>query len=128
VAAGGKADRLSHGYRPARTIVASIARNVPARRVPLVEGSRTSVGFAFQGAAIYALRRNGVRFVCSRLPGIGSRYDPARNAHGSVMEVLDGGAPRRPVIARAVVRDVPADVAPTQRRARPVVVTLAPRG
>jgi hypothetical protein len=95
----------------------------------MVQGSATEIATDLQGGVAYALRRSGVPFVVSSLPGIGTRYDPGRHPHTRVLEVLDRPGPGQAgagVIARVVLTDVPSDAPPAERAHRAIVVTLTP--
>jgi hypothetical protein len=129
VAGAGEPDRLERLFAPARKIVDGVTAATPAGGAVLVQGSAGEIATDLQGGVAYVLRRQGVPFVVSTLPGIGTRYDPGRNGHDRVMEVIERPQPagtRGRVIARAVVSDVPANGSPLQRAARALVVTLAP--
>jgi hypothetical protein len=136
VAAAERPDRLQRAYDPARAIVDAVRAQVPAGHTVFVTGSRSEMGENLQGGVAYGLRRSGVPFVVTSLPGIGTRYDPARHAHDSVLTVDErrpGAAvaprplvPPARVIARVTLAGVPDDVLPEQRGVRPVVVTLGP--
>jgi hypothetical protein len=136
VAAAERPDRLENAFDPARAIVDAVRTRTPAGRTVFITGSRSEMGENLQGSVAYGLRRSGVPFVVTSLPGIGTRYDPARHPHDSVLVVderREGAAvaPRPAVpparrVARVTLSDVPADVLPDQRAPRPVVVTLGP--
>jgi hypothetical protein len=136
VAAAERPDRLEKAYDPARAIVDAVRARAPAGHTVFVTGSRSEMGENLQGSVAYGLRRSGVPFVVTSLPGIGTRYDPARHPHDSVLTVDErrpgaAVAPRPAVppareIARVTLSGVPDDVLPEQRAVRPVVVTLGP--
>jgi hypothetical protein len=128
-AAAGKHDRLENAFRPARAIVDSARHAAPSSGTVMIGGSASEVATDLQGGVALGLRRSGVPFVVSTLPGIGTRYDPARHPHDHVMAVIErppAGQATAQVIARALLDDVPADAPPAERAARPVVLTLAP--
>jgi hypothetical protein len=131
VAGAEKPDRLENAFSPARSIVDRVRAEVPAGETVFITGSATEMGENLQGSVAYGLRRSGVPFVVSSLPGIGTRYDPAQHPHESVLTVTERPSPGSPPagreIARVTLSDVPADAPPDQRGTRPVVVTLAPR-
>jgi hypothetical protein len=129
VAAGGEPERLEHAFTPARAIVDRVRAGTPPGATVAITGSTTETATDLQGAVAYALRSRGAGFVVSSLPGIGTRYDPARRAHDGVIEVVDP-APAAPApgvneIARVTLVDVPADAPAEQRGPRAVAVTLA---
>jgi hypothetical protein len=124
VASSGEPDRLEHAFRPARTIVDRVRTQTPPGGTVLVTGSPDEIGVDLQGAVAYALRSSGVPFVVSSLPGIGTRYDPARHPHDRSMAVTDRPARGGREIARVVLVDVPADAPSGGRGPRTVLVTL----
>jgi hypothetical protein len=135
VARAEKPDRLEKAFAPAGTIVERVRAAAPAGHTVFITGSATEMGEDLLGSVAYGLRRSGVAFVVETLPGIGTRYDPARHPHESVLTVDErrpGAGPLpHPVpagtreIARVTLAGVPADAPPDQRGTRPVVVTLA---
>jgi hypothetical protein len=136
VAGAESPDRLENAFGPARAIIDAVRAQTPPGHTVFVTGSRSEMGENLQGSAAYALRRSRVPFVVTSLPGIGTRYDPGRHPHDSVLTVDErrpgaAVAPRPAVppareVARVTLSGVPADVLPEQRAARPVVVTLGP--
>jgi hypothetical protein len=132
-----KPDRLEKAFAPARTIVDRVRAETPAGHTVLIAGSPTEMGEDLLGSVAYGLRRSGIPFVVPTLPGIGTRYDPARHPHEGVLTVEErrAGAGQLPVpvppsareIARVTLSAVPSDAPPDQRGTRAVVVTLAPR-
>jgi hypothetical protein len=132
VAAAEEPDRLENAFDPARTIVERVRAETPRDGTVFITGSPTEMGENLQGSVAYGLRRSGVPFVVSSLPGIGTRYDPLRRAHDRVLTVTERPAAgsAAPATAREIARvtlaGVPADAPPDQRDARPVVVTLSP--
>jgi hypothetical protein len=112
-----------------------VRAEAPRGHTVFITGSATEMGENLQGSVAYGLRRSGVPFVVSSLPGIGTRYDPARHAHEGVLTIEErrAGAGPLPVpvppaareIARVTLSAVPSDAPPDQRGTRPVVVTLA---
>ena len=123
VAAGEKHDRLENAFDPAATIVERVRAGVVRSGTVFITGDRDEIAVDLQGAIAYGLRSRGLPFVVSSLPGIGTRYDPARHPHDMVLAVTaQRPAAGARVIARAVLVNVPSD-APRARRA--VFVTLS---
>jgi hypothetical protein len=128
VAAHGKPNRLEPLFHPAHTMAARLDADTPPGGAVLVTGPRTFMGLDLEGVVAYALRRRGVPFVTSNLPGIGTRYDPRRHPHDRVMAVSERLRPA-PVRGRVIARVMlpgPRDAPPAERAPRPVVVTLVP--
>jgi hypothetical protein len=124
VAAGEKRDRLEGLFGPARAIADRAVAGAPRSGTVFITGDPGEVTTDLQGALAYALRDHGIPFVVSSLPGIGTRYDPARTAAGTVLTVTSRPPPGGVrVIAHEVVENVPADAPPGRRT---VYVTLAP--
>jgi hypothetical protein len=135
VALAERPDRLERAFDPAGTIVDRVRAAAPTGHTVFITGSATEMGEDLLGSVAYGLRRSGIPFVVSTLPGIGTRYDPARHPHDSVLTVDErrpGAGPLpHPVpagareIARVTLAGVPADAPPDQRGTRAVVVTFA---
>jgi hypothetical protein len=130
VAGAEKPDRLERAFEPARTIVDRVRAETPPGHTVFIVGSPTEMGEDLLGSVAYGLRRSGIPFVVSTLPGIGTRYDPARHPHEGVLTVTERpsgpGPPGAREIARVTLAAVPSDAPPAQRDTRAVVVTLAP--
>jgi hypothetical protein len=122
VAAGGKHDRLENAFDPAGAIVDRVPAGIPRGTTVFITGDPNEIATDLEGAIAYALRDSGRHFVVSSLPGIGTRYDPAKQGHDMVLSVTEHPGPGR-VIARALLVNVPSDGPPARRVFH---VTLAP--
>jgi hypothetical protein len=124
VAAGENRNRLETMFRPARSIADRVRADAPRDATFLVTGERNEIAIALQSAVAFAMRDEGLRFVNSSLPGLGTRYDPDRHPHDLVMTVTEHPAPGARVFTREELVNVPADGPPSRRT---FYVTLAPR-
>jgi hypothetical protein len=125
VAARGKDDRLESAFGPSSAVAQAVRGPVRGAGTVLVSGVSGEGSFVIQSAIVNELRRIGVPFVVSSLPGIGTRYDPAKRPHDAVVAVYAREAPASAgrVVARVVLRDFPTDA---PRPAQQFVVTIRP--
>jgi hypothetical protein len=115
VAAGENRNRLETLFRPARAVADHVRADAPRGATVLITGDRNEIALGLQSAVAYAMRDEGLSFVNSSLPGIGTRYDPARHPHDMVMTVTEHPVAGDPVFAREVLVNVPANGPPSRR-------------
>jgi hypothetical protein len=115
VAAGENRNRLEPLFKPARAVADRVRAGTPRGATVLITGDRGEIAVDLQSAVAYAMRRSGLSFVVSSLPGIGTRYDPARRPHDSVMTVTEHPPPGSRVLVREELVNVPADAPPGRR-------------
>jgi len=128
VARGGHPDPLEHTFRPTRALVNQVRHAAPGHRTVLITGGDPVHGYDLQAAVAYALRSEGVRFLSSGLPGIGSVYDPTRHRHDAVIDDVTarpggGGRGTGRVVARVLLSEISALTIPFGEN-RIVEVTL----
>jgi hypothetical protein len=124
VAAGENRNRLETLYAPAHAVANRVRADTPRGPTIFITGDKNEIALALQSAVAFAMRDEGLRFVVSSLPGIGTRYDPGRHPYDMVMTVTEHPARGARVFAREVLVNVPADAPPSRRT---FFVTLAPR-
>jgi hypothetical protein len=123
VAVGENRNRLEPLFAPASAIGDRVRAVTSPGDTVLITGDSNELATDLQSAVAYAMCGSGLRFVVSSLPGIGTRYDPGKHPHTSVMTVTVHPPPGIRVIAREVVVNAPADAPPNRRT---FYVTLGP--
>jgi hypothetical protein len=127
VTLAGRNDDDAPLYRPIRAVVGRLHTELGRAHIVRVDSSPTFLGFDFQAAVVYALRRDGRHPLAPISPELGGYYErgPAPERYVYVRDA--SSSPPRPgrVVARVTVR-----TPPTRRGApevqRRVVVTVAP--
>jgi hypothetical protein len=115
IAAGENRNRLETLFAPARAVADRVRADAPRGPTIFITGDKNEIALGLQSAVAYAMRDEGLSFVVSSLPGIGTRYDPGRHPHDLVMTVTEHPAPGAPIFTREVLVNVPADAPPSRR-------------